>query len=188
MRRLSRVVATVVSVAVIGLAAGCGGDNPTPSAAPSASPSEAETGGRSATPGTPPTQDALASQDSRRGAAAFVEFYIRTLNHATRTGDLDAADALAAEDCRSCDRILESIGRVYESDGEVRGGQWTPTPLSAVRNGNGWVVDVEIRFAPQTIVRSSGEDAERYEGGKGTASFVVKRRGPTWEIAQWTRA
>lgn len=188
MRRLSRVMATVASVAVIGLVTGCGGDNPTPSAAPSSTPSDSGTGEPVPTPVGPPTQRALASQDSRRGAAAFVEFYIATLNYAMRTGDLEGAQALAAADCRSCGRILKSIGRVHDSGGAVRGGQWQPTPVSAVKKRTGWVVDVEIRFAPQRIIRSRGADAERYEGGKGTASFILKRRGATWEIAQWTRA
>lgn len=187
MRRLSRVVATVTAVAAIGASSACSGDNPTPSTAPSASPSPTSATATAAD-GDRPTRNSVTSQDSRTGAAAFVEYYVATLNYATRTGDTDAARVLASPACRSCDRILKSIDGVYERQGEVQGGEWSPTPISAVRTGSGWVVDIEITFEPQTIVRTKGAKAEEYDGGNGTASFTVNRVDSDWLIEQWTRA
>ncbi|WP_445257204.1 DUF6318 family protein [Nocardioides aurantiacus] len=186
MGRLRQVVATVTTVAVVGLSAACGGDNPKPSSGPSASPPTESS--RPTASATLPARDPGSSEDSRRGAATFVEYYIETLNYASRTGETDAAEALAAPGCRSCSRVIDSIQRVYAGDGEVRGGAWRPNPVSAVRTDAGWVVDVNIEFEPQSIVRSRGEPAEKYPGGRGTASFTVKREGSDWLVDQWTRA
>jgi hypothetical protein len=169
--------------------AGCGGSAepkslpaPTKSPSPSASPSAAPTA---------PVLPEAAKAKTKAGAEAFVRHYVQVLNYATFTGKTDAARALDDGKCSSCQRMLASIDAIYTKGGNVKGGAWTPTLVSDVPHpgGNGWTVDAKITYGPQTVVRATNAQPEKYTGGGRLVSFILETsRDGGWQVREWTRA
>ncbi|WP_369814209.1 DUF6318 family protein, partial [Marmoricola sp. Leaf446] len=122
MRRLSRMVATVTAVAAIGVTAACGGDNPTPSTAPSDSTGEASP---SASDPPPPSVPRAARRLDKDGAAAFVRHWVKVLNYAGATGDTSALRQVSTSDCVKCAALSDGIDRIYDRGGNIAGGGWT---------------------------------------------------------------
>lgn len=178
MRRLSRVVATVVSVAVIGLAAGCGGDNPTPSAAPSASPSSPPPGPPIESPGPPDNLD----EKNRRGAIAAVRYFLTAMEYAGDSGDAAALRATFSGSCTKCEAIAAGIERTYAAGGSIRGGGWRPTSFKfyGIREDVAYL-DAAVDYEAQDFVAKRGARAERTPARRG----ILKAFQLTWDSG-WT--
>lgn len=182
MRRLSRVVATVVSVAVIGLAAGCGGDNPTPSAAP-------------LNPTTSPTTDtavpvpefpAAAKPEDKAGANAFVRHWVAVLNYAGRTGKAELLRELSTPDCVRCAALSDGIDRIYKAGGRISGGGWRV--LSMTQYGptqNRYFVDATIQSSPQSLQQSRDAETTSFPGvERRLRAFVLRYTQQGWRVAE----
>lgn len=182
MRRLSHVVATVTSVAVMSLLAGCGGDNP----APSAEPSEPSAATKAAPAADPPSLPLQATRNTKAGAAAFVRHWVSVLNYAGETGDTAELRSLSTRDCVRCAALWEGINGVYQAGGRIEGGGWTV--LGTKQYGptqNRYFVDAFIRSGPQTLRSSSDAEAQRLPGvDRRLRAFVLKRVAVGWRVAE----
>jgi hypothetical protein len=182
----------VVAVTCGALLAGCGGS-------PEASPAPSETAEANEMPSSNPSATSSAGPESpvapmsaegsgRTSAKAFVKHYIDVLNYVTFGGDPLAARRLDTGECVSCDRMLEQIESIYRDGGKVEGGAWEPRIVGDVQRPGGWVVDVDISFGPQQVIRQRGRRAERYTGGKQLTSFILEETTSGWRVDAWTRA
>lgn len=160
---LARVVAVITTgarwtvgiglLAAVLLVSGCsddGGDNapqaPTRTATASASPS--------ATPEPPALPDAARVLD-RPGAEAFVRHYFDLINYANRTGDTEALDSLATDDCHNCKPISAQAKSFTSNGGHLRGGDIMVTHAVAAP------IEDDVALVSTVIAQSEGEVVSR---------------------------
>lgn len=184
MGRLRQVVATVTTVAVVGLSAACGGDNPAPSTAQSASP--ASPSSSASTEPSAPDIPRAATQPGRRGAAAFVRHWVDVLNYAGQTGDTRGLRRISTTDCVRCAALWEGIDQVYAADGEITGGGWQVLSTKEYGPTQGRVfVDATIRSQEQTLTPSEGATPTEFPGvEKRLRAFVLRPIADGWKVAE----
>ena len=88
-------------VAVLALTA-CSGDPQPREPDPSATPTSMSTA-------TPPPMPDQATEDSPEGAAAFVIYWVDTLNHAARTGNTSALSQASSTSCAGCASYINEL-------------------------------------------------------------------------------
>lgn len=187
MRRLSRVVSTVASVAVIGLVAGCGGDNPTPSAAPSAAASSST---KTMLGTSAPPVPARARRSGDDGAESFGRHYVALINYATTTGETDALSDAAAPTCRSCNSLATRIARVYEDGGSIESDGWKVTGVVVVpgQPAARKYLDLAIRQPRQEVIATAGAKVQRFPGGNQALSMTLRYGSGAWVVTSLTLA
>ena len=168
------------------LVAGCGGD-PTPSPSPSAPSSPVSSSPVSTTPSAPVMPEA-AKANTKAGAVAFVKYYVKLINYAQATGDVDALAMVDAEDCASCANARRALSEIYQGGGHIEGGALHASVMSTARRPevNGWTVFLGVSYGPQSIVRPQG--TETLSGGKNLMTIVVRQVKGAWTVVQWSRS
>lgn len=183
MRRLSHVVATVTSVALMALTTGCGGDNPTPSATPEQTPSASPS---SPDNEQPPQRPSAVQERTDEGAVSAIRYFIATLNYAGRTGDTEAMRTAYVPYCQRCEAIADGIDTTYSEGGEIRGGEWLPRRFKAYPpQGRVAVVDAVVDYTPQTWRRTSKSEVESVAAQEDVLkAFNVRWRGQQgWSVS-----
>lgn len=186
-RLVSGIVAAALPLAVL---AGCGEDEPKPKfeEPTSASPSE------SSSPEEPvePTPPAVMKGDGVEGAKAFVEYYFELLGYAQATGDTAAVEEVALTDCAACTGTVEFIRDVYETGGEVKGGDFTVSALKASlqgrfsSEGKSYAATGKVATSRQTISGSSKKTLNsETKPGAQELQFLVTHSDSGWRMARW---
>jgi hypothetical protein len=135
MRRAGTAIAAIVALCA-GVLVGCdGGSAAGPSPTTSGSPSGSGTSSDTTTPTTPtadttgpsqpPEMPALAREQSRAGAKAFVRHYVDVLNYSWVSMDPRLLTEFATPSCTICHRFSEIISRAGKHGGFQHGGQWS---------------------------------------------------------------
>jgi len=160
--------------------------------APSASPTApSATTDPTQTPMPAPTLPPEATTNDAAGAEAFVRYWYESANYSIATGDVGLVEALSAEDCQTCQRLVDIVEDQYASGGSFRGGQSEVSQVVAPRpDDSGYVVaafvleqEPPLAVGPQGDVQNQGEadHAESY------LQMSMRWEGRAWralEIAQ----
>lgn len=174
MRARSTIAVAVLSCALT--VAGCANDPepkepaktspPTPVAAAPAMPDEAR-------------------QPSKKGAVAFVKYYIDLLNHAANTGDVKPLKAASDPKCEGCNSYIELYEKTYAADGYFKDSGWEPREAKSVESSNGREIWITVD-APETEFRlEKNSKVERGESGVYRLYFEVT---PGMKIGELKRA
>lgn len=194
---MRRAVAAVLAAGLWLTSAACSAEiaaNP-PSTAPTATdPSTTTTSGTPTTSGpattTPgevkaPVMPALARENTRAGAKAFVRHFVDTLNYGYLTGDAGAASEIAAPDCAVCNALTENIRRIHRRGGGQVGGEWTVTRLDPLASGD----RSELIFVGRVEIAKGSTRATRHSATKPIRpktdyfEFHVSWSGSTWQAS-----
>lgn len=142
--RVTRVLAGV-SVAAALLSA-CSDSDPQ-TQPPTSSPTSPQiTAASTATPSepTPPALPALAKEDSKAGAKAFVGWYVDLFTYSANTGDVATFSKYGA-DCASCQNYVSEIADTYAQGGAFKSVDWADDGYYVAKTQDGYFVSVSIR-------------------------------------------
>jgi hypothetical protein len=176
-----RYAGAAVSAAALSISlAGCGGD-PSPKPLPDP-PSTSQT------TLTPPAMPQAAKGSSKAAAAAFVRFWVRTLNYAGKTGDTAELREITSTGCSECMAIPGLIDKVYKAGGHIDGDGWRVDTATVVAHGGPRdlvFINAVIDVSPQQIFPSPSATPSPYTGANGRLkTFGVERKGNEWRLAQ----
>lgn len=129
-----------------------------------------------ATPDGPPELPEAAQGTGRKAAVAFVRHWIDTLNYSSLNGDTTVLHELSAGDCSACRSAADSIERVFDGDGEIRGHHWNVADawVGNARRGLIQVVAV-VEIAPTKVRLRPDARWQRFEGGRIVYILDVQR-------------
>jgi hypothetical protein len=148
----------VVVLAVPGLAA-CGGeDNPKP--APLPTPSTTTGPSHSATTeGTTPQ--------------AFVRYYVQVLNDATADGDTQRLREISAQHCKSCHAMRRTIERIYRAGGHIESNGWIIKQIKLLGQQADGIIDVglTVTVGRERVIPSQGAPPQSHAAA--THGFLV---------------
>ena len=105
----------VVTALLLMLLVGCSSDPEPKEPGPSAKPTI-----------TAPTMPPQAKENTHEGAAAFVDHYVKVLNYAAATGDVEELSRLSSPKCDGCQKYIKLYRETYEAGGYFKGGEWSP--------------------------------------------------------------
>lgn len=194
---IRRGVAAMASAALLSAALqGCGGDDTDDTYDPGL-PSESELTTSTPTPTPTPTDpttpvvtgpqepalpDAAMGQ-GKKGAKAFVAYYIKLLNYASWTGDTRAVRAYG-RGCRGCRVDAEFFERIYDHGGWIKGGRWTPVAGSwiALPRHPGWFVGLNIDASKGLQRMAKKAEVERVLAERLHRDFHLVRDGDEWHV------
>lgn len=189
-RPLSAIATAALALALL---VGCSGDTETggeepvataSAEAPSEDPSETSPSAGPGIPSTKPTPPKAANGTSNEALAAYVGYWIDTLNYATVFGDAEALRAVSTDKCQTCQEFAATLDQVYGAGGHVETDGWqlqAAVPL-ADRPENKPALRVEALVGPQTVTASKGAEADTYTGGLQVMTMFLVRRGEGWIV------
>jgi len=191
---MRRAVAAAIAAGLWLTSAACTAEpaaNP-PSTAPTATdPSTTTTSGTPTTSGPAttspgevkaPVMPALARENSRAGAKAFVRYYIETLNFSWQALRPDALSAESSNRCRVCRLISKRITKTRSNGGYQHGGEWSPTrifPLPGQTDERSKFL-VTLRIAKGSWKPAAGDSPHAIVAGTVTNEFDL-----VWSPAGW---
>lgn len=188
-----RIVAALATALLVAGVAGCSEKPPEP--APLAEPEPTSSSPTAPTeptadPGAAPSLPAEARGTSKAAAVAFVEHWVETLNHATRTGSTDALASLGSRTCSTCEAIADSIDTVSAAGGWLRGDGWRTEEIQylARQPRKRPTLRVVIDIAPQRVTESRGAEVQRFEGGRVLYTFGLRHQSESWLVEKLERA
>lgn len=169
------------AVAVLALAlTGCSSDSDSAGAEPTPSASESPAVQKP----TPTNVPAYAQNEGRPGAEQFIDYWVRTLNKATQTGEIKQLVALSAPTCRMCGTYAMGIDEIYDAGGHVESQGWDVQSITHEAGGDDSrrVLVATVDVAPQKVYESKGAKPEKFEGGERMYRFVLSRSGSNWVV------
>ena len=162
--------------------AGCSDDesqakpqDPTTSAAMSPSPNE-----------TGPTMPPEATTMDEASAEAFLRYFVSTINHAERTGDVTPLSEASDARCKSCQGIISTVEQLYADGGHLESNGWTVSGLTAYPDGSADepVIAARVRISSQRAYSADGS-VRRFKGGMQKADFGLQWRGDHWTVKKF---
>lgn len=151
---MTRLIACVVLVLLCGLSA-CD-DDPTPNIPDETPSASSPTVSESPSPTEPTeTPEALTPEETVRA-------WVAARNEALQDGNVEAARALSALDCRSCKELLDPIEEIYAAGGSFDTTGWTVAGLSKPQGDDPIKVNAAMKFAGGTTVSEAGAEPMTY--------------------------
>lgn len=97
----------------------------------------------------PPVMPALAREQSKAGAKAFVRYYIKVLNYSIQAGTGKVVTKLSTPQCTSCLSVAKLANDLQQKGGYQTGGTWVPRTLYVIplQPRSEPIVDVSIEVA-----------------------------------------
>lgn len=175
-----------VAVAVVLLAAGCGGssDGDGPKVLPSPSPTALMSA-------TPSATSVATGKDAPtpEGAAEFAKFFYAEISRGFAERDPSIVSSLSLPTCKTCKLYVDSVAYVRDKGQRVEGGVFRIK--FAVGSGEGKseaVVDVGFDFMESKIFSRSGALADTTPAMAGVEEqMALKRVDGVWKVATLKR-
>jgi hypothetical protein len=165
---------TAVVLAVPGLAACGGGENPKPAPLPTATQSTT----------TAPTPVGPPKGAGRKGAEAFATYYFAVVTHSIQTGDTRQLTRLSSPHCVSCKAIARNVERVYGAGGHTETAGWIVKVSRWM--GRATIGDVAIRvqvhLSPETTFTSPTASPKQTDGAVREWIAYLERSASGWLV------
>ena len=137
---------------------------------------------------TPPVMPAQAKEDSPEGAAAFVNYWVKSFNYASESGDVEELRRISSQSCEGCQKYVTLIETTYEDGGYFRGGAWTSSKVEVERSSSKALVFVHIDAPPGTQLKEAGGQPGPMSGENSELVFTVKRSSDRQVVTSLVRA
>jgi hypothetical protein len=133
---------------------------------------------------------AEAQGTNEAAAKAFVRHYVDSVNHAMRTGDIEAIQRLSDQACESCTAVIANIGDLYSTGGHLEGQGWSITAIDTVPTAREaeQVVQAGVFVHRQRRYESADSEAETFQGGQQSMTFFVHQVGGSWAVKRWNQS
>jgi hypothetical protein len=176
-------VFTLVSVLALGA---CSDDEPEPKFAPTPSTSAPTSPSTTAASGpTEPTMPAAAKGTNAASAEAFVTFYWEMVNYAQATGETSSLRKLGQK-CLTCSRGIDSVEKVYEAGGEIRGGVGSLSAMTthflADPDHQRAVVEFTLTNTKQLVDYPGTARDKKYTPGSLAFQAMLERTASGWTV------
>jgi len=166
--RARAVFTALVLASALGLA-GCTGDDPEPRFSPPSS--------------EPPESPSTSAASGDLGPEATVLEWVEARNAAMHDGDLAPVRALTAEECTSCDGILDPIAAVYADGGHFETKGWSVAASRVKKKTHSTAtVSTGLEFAGGRTIPKAGHDPVVYESEKHIVVFRLRDSGEGWRV------
>ncbi|MBA4609366.1 hypothetical protein H1W00_12845 [Aeromicrobium sp. Marseille-Q0843] len=159
----------------------CGEDDPPPT-----EPTSAAT-----TPANPdatlPPMPAVAQEFTPNGAATFVAHYVRILDYASKTGDVEELARLSSPSCEGCTRYVDLFRSLYRNGGGAEGRDWTrsATELRFQRDKAAeTLATTTLRISAGTVQESADSAAKNFPATEDLVTFGLTY-DEEWRITQF---
>lgn len=168
----------------------CTGDAPAPQPDPP-EPSESST---SAAPIDDPTDDPTepqveepelpdaATEPTRQGAEAFVEYYVEVLNYAKSTGDAAPLRRWSWR-CRSCEKYAELYETTYANGGYYQGMNWSVATVTVFNARPGFFALLQMRATRGKHADSKDSEPKSFEAGAFDVRFRIQDER-SWRVTE----
>lgn len=115
---------------------------------------------QTATAAQAPAVPVEATENSREGGTAFVEYWFAALTHAVRTGETAPVSERVNPDCQQCQDAVATIDAVHARGGSLRGGAYVVRNVTAADlwSADRPVYDATVDRSPRTVSGASGFD------------------------------
>jgi hypothetical protein len=132
---------------------------------------------------------ALAREQSRAGAKAFVRHYIELINYAWASGRTDELKALAAASCAVCRKSALSIEHVFTAGGSKTDGEWSVSAIAVLPTEplQQPVVDAAISIAAGSLKESASSAPVSIQPSSSHLTFRLEWKDG-WVARTWTAA
>lgn len=191
---MRRAVAAVLAAGLCWTSVACTADPEAdpPSTAPTATdPSTTTTSGTPTTSGpattTPgevkaPVMPALARENTRAGAKAFVRYYIALLNFGYAERTSDALRALSFTRCVVCSYIAEDIDRLRRRGGHQEGGDWAIETLRRLPGSQSAkpIFIAGVQVSAGRSIEAAGGNVHIIKPHEAFFEFHVGREANSW--------
>jgi hypothetical protein len=164
---------TAAVLAVTGLAACGGGDNPKPAPLPTTSDAA-----RGNSP-SPPAMPAEAKGKTTTSVVAFIRHWFATFNYSAATGDTAPLRALSDPGCESCLGIAREIDKTYKLGGRTEGDGWIVKSLNV---HNPFDISGKILVSPQDAWDSATAEKVHYPGGPRRIHVSLALTSSGWSL------
>jgi len=156
-----------IALAAVLLLGACSGD-PSPK-----EPTETASKPTPTSTATLPAMPDQAKEDSKEGAAAFVDHWIQVLNYSMATGDVRELSRLSHDDCAGCREYIDAIRTMYQSGGYRNGGDWDIDSVRVAEADRSRLVMVHVAW-PESVFRNTADEPEKVgEADQETLTFEV---------------
>lgn len=129
-----------------------------------------------------------AREDSPEGAAAFVYHYIKVLNYAAATGDVDELKRLSSPNCTGCARYIALYRDTYKAGGYFIGGEWSAEKLNLEFDGAKAYVTTKVSTGGAIFRENSDAAEKRSTRDRTSLRFVVPSDGSGRQLLQFSLA
>ncbi len=195
---MRRAVAAAIAAGLWLTSAACTAEpaaNP-PSTAPTATdPSTTTTSGTPTTSGPAttspgevkaPVMPALARENSRAGAKAFVRYYIATLNYSIHARSGDLLRGASTPGCRACNSVASLASGLEKKGGYQEGGDWTPTNIYFIpaQKPSEPIVDVTISVSHGELRLTKDDPVQQIPRETIHNEFHLRRLGNAWRMTK----
>ncbi len=160
-----------VAACLLVLAAGCTDPEPKePEPSTSATPTVAA-----------PSMPAQAKENTPEGAAAFVDYYIRVLNHAASTGDVTKLSDLSDPECSGCQKYIDLYRNTYANGGSFDGGAWSAGPMNLTFEASETFVTTTVEVSSSAYRSKDGQSSSE---AASTTKVSFGITGDPWVVTQ----
>jgi uncharacterized protein DUF6318 len=165
----ARAVLTALVLASALTLAGCTDDDPEPKFSPPSS--------------EPPESPSTTAAVLELGPEETVRAWIEARNAAMETGDLSSVHALTADDCTSCDGILDPIADVYRDGGHFETDGWAVAGSQVKKkSSSAATVSTGLEFSGGRTVPKAGAEPVTYGPEKHIVLFRLRDAGEGWRV------
>ena len=173
---------TVVTICALLTLAACRGPEPI-----EPTPSPEPTGTTTAAPDptvTEPTLPDQARRNTPEGAAAFVGYWIQTLNFAARTGETRLLRRISAPRCEGCSSYASLFERTYSAGGYFKDSDWSIRKLRIKQGSAEHLVLARVTAPAGTYKKSAKDTVHKGTPEDSRLAFGVKYSGK-WMMTQF---
>lgn len=142
-----------------------------------------------ATGPTPPELPEAATRHTKAGAKAFVRFYLRLLNYATHTGDVEPLRLNSTNTCTGCSDDAEFYEKLYKRGGWARGLVRSLSRVVAMSPAQpeDVYVGVEIRRTRGVYKLSGGSKTKTLPKESSRLDFYLVQSRDHWKMGRVER-
>lgn len=113
----------------------------------------------------------------------FIRRWVDVSNAMYLTGDTEEFEALGP-DCTDCDRISDTVKRIYSAGGKVEWDGWTIVSLKAQGRPEAHTYRYVVDSAPTRYRDSADGPWKTLEGGRSIQFIALQPFGESWQVVE----
>ncbi len=123
---------------------------------------------------------AQAKENTPEGAAAFVGYYVKVLNHASNTGDVTELSRLSSASCKGCQNYINLYRETYAKGGFFKDSDWVLGDLDVRASGGKALVFGTVTSPPGTYAENSSAKPSPGNAEDSDLTFIATVQSGQW--------
>jgi hypothetical protein len=122
-----------------------------------------------------------ATEETPKGAVAFVNHWVDVFNYATNTGQVGAFRSLNDRNCKSCRSYEREIARLNSDGAEVRNFRWTAGRAVLTEDRR---LETSIRTHTYEVRDSADDKWSTVKGSSQELGFQLDWKSKNWTVGE----